>query len=938
MTRLRARGLRCGGHNDERVDEVSRGRGHFFGRSNELDAVRARLGSVGEVVLVEGEAGIGKTSFLAEALAARAGVRVVHARADELDGIRPFGALVDALECRRSSADPLCAEIAQLIDEAAAEFRIVQRFSERIERLALEGPLVVAIDDLQWADPSTVTALSFATRELRDVPVTFVVAFRPVPRDDTLRQFLDSARRDGALHVTLEPLDEHTVADLVEDRLGLPPGPGLQSLVASARGNPFYVTELIDALAVEGHLRTTDRMVDADVTSTPVAFRGAVIRYVRFLGEPRLTLLRWAAVLGSRFSPTDLASVSGTAMSDLLPVLDDAARAGILIDDRGRLAFRHDLLQAALYDDMGTAIRESLHLEAARALAAADASPLDVAHHILRTPSTSDDFAVDTLLAAADQAIHFGTKIELLSAALPRFPTNDARSVPTADRVIVLLGMIGRGADAERFAAPMLSTLGAADRARLNSALAKAYANQGDGAATLRHCDAIPDRTLLAPAEQTLMLITEGFAHYEELGIDDAETLAERAIEEATASSEHAALVAPGRGLLCFCALARGRNRDATAMAVDVARTWPGQGDFTLQLALINEDRFDDAEEFFASTYETIAERGYLTVQLQFQAANARVALLAGRLDDAEARAEAALLLAEHTVAAAPAGLARGVLGRVALHRGAITAAHAAFGPDELVPGLGADVIEWVRALVLDAQGDPDEARRALASSWERLEPVRYFGTWPSIGSDLVRLHLRAGDRIGAAKVTEAIEFGAAGSDAPSASGAALCCRALVERDPALIRTALSMYEAGPRRLETAKAREDAASLSDDAEGIAQLRAALTTYEAAGALGDVTRVRSALRQRGVNLGTRGPRQRPSTGWSSLTPAEQRVVALVAEGLTTGQIADRLHISSFTVGSHLRHVYQKLGINSRVQLTREVIKHGPPIEDVDPARF
>ena len=237
--------------------------------------------------------------------------------------------------------------------------------------MALEAPLVVAIDDLQWADPSTITALRFATRHLRDVPVSFVVAFRPVPRDDALHRFLDSSLRDGALHVTLGPLDEHTVADLVEDRLGLPPGPGLQSLVASAGGNPFYVTELIDALAADGHLRTTDGAVDADVTSTPVAFRTAIIRYVRFLGEPQMALLRWAAVLGSRFSPADLASVSGTAVSDLLPVLDDAARAGILIDDRGRLAFRHELLRSALYDDMGTAIRQSLHLEAARALAAA---------------------------------------------------------------------------------------------------------------------------------------------------------------------------------------------------------------------------------------------------------------------------------------------------------------------------------------------------------------------------------------------------------------------------------------------------------------------------------------------------------------------------------------------------------------------------------------
>jgi DNA-binding CsgD family transcriptional regulator len=67
---------------------------------------------------------------------------------------------------------------------------------------------------------------------------------------------------------------------------------------------------------------------------------------------------------------------------------------------------------------------------------------------------------------------------------------------------------------------------------------------------------------------------------------------------------------------------------------------------------------------------------------------------------------------------------------------------------------------------------------------------------------------------------------------------------------------------------------------------------------------------------------RGARQRPATGWDSLTPSEQRVAALAAEGLTSRQIGDRLYISTFTVGSHLRHIYQKLGINSRLQLADE----------------
>ncbi len=877
------------------------------------------------MVLVEGEAGIGKTRFLAEVLAEPVGFHVVHAGADELDGRRPFGSLVDALDCRRSSADPLSAEVARLIDEAAAEFRIVERVSELLERIALAGPLVVAIDDLQWADPSTLSALRFVTRHLRDVPMTLLMAFRPVPRGDALHRFLDTALRNGALRVPLRPLDERTVADLVEDRLGLPPGPGLQSLLAGAAGNPFYVTELIDALAVDGRLRTTDGTVDADPTATPAAFRGAVVRYIRLLGQPQLALLRWAAVLGGRFSPTDLATVSGTTIGDLLPVLNQAVEAGILIDDHDRVAFRHDLLRAALYDDTGTAVRESLHLEAARALAAGGATPLEVAHHILRGSSSTDHAAVDTLIAAARQTVHLGTKVQLLTGALERLPTGDARSIDIATKTIIILGQTGRTADAEALAARLRPTLRVGDQARLSAAIAGAYAYQGDPAGVLRHCDAIGDKTLLAPPERNMLLLYEGFGLFHALRVDDAETVARRVIEEGTRSSDDAT-VAGGTGLLCHCMLARGHGRDAAALAPNVATRWPGNGEFILALALINEDRLAEAEQLCASARRTASERGQVAIQMQFEAANARVALLVGRLDDAVARSEAALSLAEQADVPVHTTVARGVLGRVALHRGSIIAAKTALGPHQPEPGLGLDVVEWVRAFILEAEGDPAGARRSLAAAWDRLEPLRYGGNMRSIGPDLVRLHLAAGDRERATDVTMAIETGAAGSDAVSATGAALCCRALLERDPTLIRQAVSTLETGPRTLETAKAREDASSILNGAEAIEQLRAALATYETAGAAGDITRVRSALRERGISLGTRGLRQRPTTGWGSLTPTELKVVALAAEGLTTRQIGDRLYVSSFTVGSHLRHIYQKLGINSRVQLTTEAIRH------------
>ena len=90
------------------------------------------------------------------------------------------------------------------------------------------------------------TALRFVTRHLLDVPVSFVLASRPIPRGHELAGFVDASLRDGALQVTLGPLDEDAVVGLVEDVLGRPPGAGLRSLVASAAGSPFYVTELVD--------------------------------------------------------------------------------------------------------------------------------------------------------------------------------------------------------------------------------------------------------------------------------------------------------------------------------------------------------------------------------------------------------------------------------------------------------------------------------------------------------------------------------------------------------------------------------------------------------------------------------------------------------------------------------------------------------------------
>ena len=873
-------------------------------------------------MLVEGDPGIGKTRFLAEVVAHPAGLRPFLADADELERARPFGPLADALGCRLASPDQLCAEIARLIDEGAAEFRIAERFAELLERMALEGPLLVVIDDLQWADVSTLAALRFASRHLDDVPVTVLLASRPIPRGHELAGFVDASLRDGALHVTLGPLDDDAVVGLVGDILGSPPGAGLQSLVASASGSPFYVTELVDALAADGQLHTRDGVVDADTASVPVAFRGSVVRYLRFLGDSRLTLLRWAAVLGSHFLPDGLATVSGEPIDAVLEVMDEAVRAGIFVHEGDRLAFRHDLLREALYEDMGVAAQRSRHLAAGRALATGGAAPLEVAYHFVRAPVTEDDMAVDWLLAAAGQAIDINTAAELLESALQRLAPTDPRAAEVAAEAITCLGGAGRVADAEALAERLRAHVGAGGAALLSSALANAYAAQTDPEGVLRHCDALRHDPSLPPGLRAGLLAAEGFALLQVGRVDEAEATGRRAVE---AGERHAAPneVHAGRGVLCLCALATGRGRDAAVMAAENATAWVAEyGWVILQMALLNEDRLDDVDELFRASRSRVSESGYFVALPSLQANSGLALLMAGKLDDALVQAEAGLALAEQMQVPVITALARGVVARVALHHGLVAEAEAALGPAQQYRGLGSD--PSVRARILEAQGDMTAAREELSSAWDH--PLRYIIGWAGVGPDLVRLHLAAGDRDQAASVTAAVERGASGSDAPSAAGAALRCRALVESDPALMWRAIDGYEQGPRALETAATREDAALLVDETEAVEQLLAALEAYEAAGATADATRVRASLRRRGVRLGVRGARQRPATGWDSLTPTEQRVAALAAEGLTSRQIGDRLYVSTFTVGSHLRHIYQKLGINSRLQLAAEARHH------------
>jgi hypothetical protein len=441
------------------------------GREAEIFSLGEALGRVAAggpaIVLVEGEAGIGKTRLLAQVLedARGRGMQVAAGRAEELERTRLFGLLAAALGCARSSPDPRRAAIAGLLAAPAAgdvgpitvtsdpglRFRVVDALTDLVEELALTGPLVLGLDDLQWADPSSLLTVGALARRLTDLPVGVIGCLRPSPRSAELDRLASALEASGARHLTLHPLTGEAVTGLVAQAVAAEPGPRLLAEVAGAAGNPLFVTEVLAALAQEGALATAGGRAEVAETVLPPTLRLTILRRVSFLPEPTLQALRSASILGSGFTLTDLATVTGRPAVDLSVVLGEAIRARMLEDDGVRLRFRHELIRDAIYQDLTGSVRCGLHHEAGQRLAQAGAPSLQVAEHLARGAMPGDAEAITWLARAAYEAAPRSPDVaaDLLGRAIGLMaPGDPGRDRLLAERVSSLT-WAGRIADAE---------------------------------------------------------------------------------------------------------------------------------------------------------------------------------------------------------------------------------------------------------------------------------------------------------------------------------------------------------------------------------------------------------------------------------------------------------------------------------------------------------
>jgi DNA-binding CsgD family transcriptional regulator/tetratricopeptide (TPR) repeat protein len=901
-------------------------------------------------VLIEGEAGIGKTSLVEACLAQSGdGFQILRTRAHELDRHRPFGAFIEPLAAPPDLAEAEAVEFARLlageqpradlhlVHEPGAHLHLLEAILAALERLWTSRALLLAVEDVQWADPESLACLYHLARRIPMAPAVMFLTYRPSPHRPELDALIGSVLGLGALAMPLGPLDTQAVSDLAAQVLGAPPGLTLARQLDRTGGNPLFVSALLEALREEGALEIREGRVEGLTDVVSPSLRLTLLRRLAFLSEPCLEVLRLASILGSCFAPHDLFVLAGRPAPQVTAILREALDAGLLHERGEQLAFRHDLVWEAIYEDQPRGVRRALHIAAGEALAASGAPATTVASHLERVAERGDARAIEWLRRAAREvafpapavAVGLLQRAQELAQGLP-----DQQALLI--ELVVTLIWSGRVDDAETLAREVLA--GPHDRsvdAALHLVLTRALTSAGRNAEAVRHVETALAEGMSTEPERSALLAWGALAVFPadpgrgETWAREAHDAADRAGHDPAVCIALAALSGAAflRGDLAQAiALASRSAQRATSSSDEEARRWPAAG-MALSVALIEADRLDEAER-------TLRERRARTVELgrwgpasyAFCAAVAR--FVCGEWDDARAEAMAGVALAEEIGGRSGAVCNLAILSLIALHRDELDAAtEAVAAADDELARVGHQFYGhwaiWARGLLAEARGDLPEALEALEEVWALCAAAGAIPDHARLGPDLVRIELAAGRLQEGQDVTAVVERAAARLKTDSAHGAALRCRGLVEGDPAILARALDACRSAPRPLERALAAEEAgaalAHSAASAEAATTLGEALAIYEQLGAVRYVARVEARLRELGVRKGRRGIRGRPRAGWDSLTSTELRVVGLVASGITNAEVARRLFVSRHTVESHLSHVFSKLGLVSRVEL-------------------
>lgn len=908
--------------------------GELLERDAELAVLReaaadARSG-VGRMVLVEGPAGIGKSSLLA---LAGDGLPTLRARGAEVERDIPFGAVRQLLERRIVRLD--MADRARVLAGAAslAEQVVgggVPRLDTRdaaaglrhglfwaVANLADEAPLALVVDDLQWCDDASLRWLAYLAPRLEEVAALVVVAHRTGERG--VPDVILDALRQSARRLTPAQLSAEATGRLLFDAGVQVDEAVIEACHRATSGNPLLVRELGRAVA--------GRRTDAGdmLRLGGVAIVDRVASQLRGLSPAGAALARAVAVLGPDCALGTAATLADLDDSEAVGAADELVGAGLLASGRS-LVFEHPIVATAVAETLGEHERAAHHLRAARVLHAEGADRGRVGGHLLPTEPRGDPWVAERLYEAGEAALTAGASVEaghLLRRAVLEPPPADSR--------FAVLGLAGvaaflvAGDDAERLLreAAELAPAGP-DRLAAVYHLAEALSFRGQFADAVRALRAAGEGAL----DDATRLHAEALGAILEMGQapkQAAETRLRALLRDAPAELPEARMAT---GALAYVLTIMGTRpaREVQALLREVTvEDLLGRGSTpTVAAPLVVGATFaavedpDGAEALGIELRAVARARGSLLLDRCASVVLASGAMIRGTLHDAEA-------LLRHGAEAGSGGYfertAQARLARCLTARGATHEALSMID-DDLSAGPGGlasifcalDVLveagQWARAASLANQLEVEVSRRGAA----------YPSTPWRIAAARAHLGLGDGER---ARVLIAAQRPITDLwDTPRLHAATLRAEArIVEGDEAVdrLRSAVEHVAGSPSRLELARSLvalgESLRRGGQRVECREPLREGLELAQRCGALPLAERAAAELRATGARA-----RKVLLSGAASLTASELRICRLAAEGLTNREIAQDLWVTRKTVETHLSHAFRKLDVRGRDELS------------------
>nr|WP_272902825.1 AAA family ATPase [Streptomyces sp. BA2] len=924
----------------------------MVGREHALAALGSHVDATsrgsGSCVVVEGAFGMGKSRLLkATALeGADRGLTVVAGQADGTGQPVAIQLLINLLR----HVMPDAADFDDLLRQDRNPFWLTDRMGELVESAARRHPLVIVLDDAQRIDDASGVVLRGLVQSLAPSPVLWLLARRPVPTRSLAHHAIGWLADNAAVRLHLGTLDDEAVAALCTTLLGAKPDASVLGWASRCGGNPWLVESLFNAFVHAGQVVIVDGTASVVAERLPESVLAAVGGLLDTVPPAARRLLACGRRIGPAFTAEKAAAMLDVSAPELSAMVDEAVQVGLVRRDGVELTFTHEVIADALEQGalQEAVLQEAVLQEEAPAMAQPTAAP-----------------ANDIEAADGDPRIPPGGRPA--AATGKRRPLTSVADSPRCGCDALAAGAMpalgGPFDEAPRTLAPAVRLLAAAGRSTEAGRLADVAVRPGIEAAAETHLALELGQGLRDAGRHGMSteLLQRTLARQDICELDRAKLKGAIAGTAKRAGALPGTVPGPWRGqpVTLAPALASGRDSASGRDAASVRNSASGQDAAASESrqataqpccdtcgrplwawmlrSLIAADRFEEAEAVCAAIKQEAAKRGAPWPETLWYGHHAQLLAAAGRLEEARAEAEAGLRPTDRS-APEDSVPARIVLARISMHQGDLASASEQLRTIErlVTDDAAADkaALDWALAQFHAASGRPAMAVQMLINVEAQVAPdPLLFAEAPTAAATLVRLAKQVG--LGA-EAEQAADFARHGSEcnptAQSLAGGAEHAEGVLRNDPAALHRAVELYRLAGRPLAAASALEDAAqveqSMRNRPRAVRLLESAMELYLDCGAQRDLTRVQKKLRHLGVHNVRGLGADLPKSGWESLTSAELRVVRAIVDGRTNREAASILFLSPHTVDSHLRRVFSKLDINSRVELTKHFIANEP----------